>query len=391
MRDSTAAEGVRNMKKIALLVGVLTALVGTEAHAETDSDNFNPQHTFRPNEFPWESGPIDLVLGVSVNLTASAYHEVDIEMLGQGEYDFDAQTLTFTGDADGGTMENALGVEIGVVVDSPFGMFDVGLYNIEETADGTFSPYLLPGDTERPFGVDEAIGPNDLFETTINIGALGIDSVYLDLDWQLNIPGIEYQSTRILLTDGEDSVIANEVGVYDAEDDALDLILPDIVPGETSTMYATLEGEFDAEVAFILILNAQVNTGVTEIPVGPIEIPLDYPVNEGIPVEFPVEVINFDVPEAPEPGTTTGDDGTSTGEEPSADASSGGDSDSDGTTTGIDPDPTTGGGDDGSSGGLPAAPEPSDSGCGCTTSNEGGGFAWVLGLFGLTMLRRRRD
>ncbi|MCR9161451.1 MAG: MYXO-CTERM sorting domain-containing protein [Nannocystaceae bacterium] len=374
------------MKKIALLVGVLTALVGTEAHAETDSDNFNPQHTFRPNEFPWESGPINLIFGVSVNLTAAAYHEVDLEMLGQGEYDFDAQTLTFTGDADGGTMENALGVEIGVVVDSPLGMFDVGIYNIEETADGTFSPYLLPGDTERPFGVDEAIGPNDLFETAFSI--LSID-ITLDIDWQLNIPGIEYQSTRILLTDGEDSVIANEVGVYDAEDDALDLILPDVVPGETSTMYATLEGEFDAEVAFIFIINATVN----EVPVGPIEVPLDYPVNEGIPVEFPVEVINFDVPEAPEPGTTTGDEGSSTGDEPAGDSSGDdSDSDSDGTTTGIDPDPTTGDMGDGSSGGgLPAAPDPSDSGCGCTTSNEGGGFAWVLGLFGLTMLRRRRD
>ncbi len=374
------------MKKIALLVGVLTALVGTEAHAETDSDNFNPQHSFRPNEFPWESGPISLLGLADVNLTASAYHEVDIEMLGQGEYDFDAQTLTFTGDADGGNMENALGVEIGVTVDVPLlGTFDVGLYNIEETADGTFSPYLLPGDTERPFGVNEAIGPNDLFETSFTFGL----DITLDVDWQLNVPGIEYQSTRILLTDGEDSVIANEVGVYSAEDDSLDLILPDVVPGETSTMYATLEGEFNAEVAFIFIINGTVN----EVPVGPIEVPLDFPVNENIPVEFPVEVINFDVPAEPEPGSTGEvDDGTSTGEEPSADSSGGdSDSDSDGTTTGIDPNPTTGDMGDGSSGGLPAAPSPSESGCGCTTDNQGGGFAWVLGLFGLTMLRRRRD
>ena len=75
------------MKKIALMVGVVTALVGTDAHAETDEDNFNPQITFRPNEFPWESGIIDLPLGVDLNLTASAYHEVDIEMIGTAEYD----------------------------------------------------------------------------------------------------------------------------------------------------------------------------------------------------------------------------------------------------------------------------------------------------------------
>lgn len=381
------------MKKIALMVGVVTALVGTEAHAETDVDNFNPQHTFRPNEFPWESGPIDLPVpffDVSLNLTAAAYHEVDIEMLGEAEYDFDAQTLTFTGDMDGGLMENALGVEIGVEVDVEGSIFEVGIYNIEETANGTFSPYLLPGDPERPFGVNEAIGPNDLVETSFTLAGLAIT---LDIDWQLNIPGIEYQSTRVLLTDGEDSVIANEVGVYANEDEALDLMLPDAVPGQTSEMYATLEGEFDAEISFVFIINATVVilASDTEIPIGPIEVPLDYPVNDAIPVEFPVELINFDVPAPPpDPGTSTGaGDGSSSGDDSSADTS-GGESDSD-STTGDPIDPTTGGGDDGSSGGLPAADAPSDAGCGCTTGNEGGGFAFVFGLFGLTMLRRRRD
>ena len=372
------------MKKIALMVGVVTALVGAEAHAETDSDNFNPQTTFRPNEFPWTSGPINLPLEVSVALNASAYHEIDIEMLGEAEYDFDGQTLTFTGDEDGGTMENALGVELSVTLDLPLlGTFDLGLYNIEETANGTFSPYLLPGDIERPFGVNEAIGPNDLVDTSFS--QFGFD-VTLDIDWQLNVPGIEYQSTRIVLTDGEDSVISNEVGIYENEDEALDLILPDAVPGESVDMYGTLYGELDTEIALVFLVSATVN----EIPIGPIEVPLDYPVNEDLEVEFPVERISFDVPEAPEPGTTTGDDGgSSTTDEPSGE-SSGGDSDSDGTTTGDEPDPTTGGGES-SGGGLPAAPEPSDSGCGCTTSDDSTGFAWVLGLFGLTMLRRRRD
>ncbi len=372
------------MKKIALMVGVVTALVGAEAHAETDSDNFNPQHTFRPNEFPWTSGPISILGLVDLTLNASAYHEVDLEMTGTSEYDFDAQTLNFTGDKDGGVMENALGVEVSVEVDVPvFGTFDVGIYNIDETANGTFSPYLLPGDIERPFGVEESIGPNDLVDTAFSVGAFDIT---LDIDWQLNIPGIEYQSLRIDLSDGEDSVIANEVGVYDAEDDNLDLVLPDAVPGNATDIYGTLHGEFDAEVAFIFIVNATVN----EAAFGPIEVPLDYPVNESIPVEFPVERINFDVPELPDPGTSTGEVGDSSSGG-AGDSSSGGDSDSDSdTTTGADPDPTTGGGDDGSSGGLPAAPSPSDSGCGCTT-NEGGGVAWMLGLFGLVALRRRRN
>ncbi len=374
------------MKKIALMVGVVTALVGAEAHAETDADNFNPQTTFRPNEFPWTSGPISLILGASIAFNASAYHEIDIEMLGEGEYDFDAQTLTFTGEADGGTMENALGIEVSVTVDVPvFGTFDVGLYNIEETADGTFSPYLLPGDIERPFGVDEAIGPNDLIDTAFSIGTFDIT---LDVDWVLNIPGIEYRSERILLTDGEDSVIANEVGVYENEDESLDLILPDAAPGETSEMFGTLYGTLDAEVAFIFIINATIN----EIPVGPVEVPLDYPVNEGLEIEFPVELISFDVPEAPEPGTSTGAVDGSTTDEPAADSSGGdSDSDSDGTTTGDPIDPSSTGGDGSTGGGLPAAPSPSDSGCGCTTNTDAGGFAWLLGLFGLTMLRRRRD
>lgn len=378
------------MKKIALLVGVVTALVGSEAHAETDADSFNPQITFRPNEFPWTSGPISLVFGASIALNASAYHEIDIEMLGEGEYDFDAQTLSFTGEADGGTMENALGVEISVTFSFPgLGDFDLGLYNIEETADGTFSPYLLPGDIERPFSVDEAIGPNDLFDTmfTLPTGGDGTQ-VTIDVDWQLNIPGIEYQSLRIDLSDGEDSIISNEVGVYDAEDDNLDLVLPDVVPGETSTMYGTLHGELDATVSFIFIVNATIGF----VPVGPIEVPLDFPINEDLPIVFPVELINFDVPEAPEPGTSTGVGDSSTTDEPAADSSGGNsDSDSDGTTTGDPIDPSSTGGDGSTGGGLPAAPSPSDSGCGCTTNTDAGGFAWLLGLFGLTMLRRRRD
>ncbi len=378
------------MKKIALMVGVVTALVGTNAHAETDEDNFNPQLTFRPNQFPWESGVIDLPLGVDLNLTASAYHEVDIEMLGTAEYDFDAQTLTFTGDADGGVMENALGVELGVEVTFAGVTFDVGLYNIEETANGTFSPYLLPGDTERPFGVSESIGPNDLFDTTFTIPATSA-VVSLDFDYQFNLPGIEYASTEIALTDGEDSVISNEVGIYNAEDDVLDLILPDAAPGETSEMYATLNGTFDAEISLIILASGTVTVGVVDIAFGPIEIPLDYPINESEPVVFPVELINFDVPEAPEPGTSTGSADSSTTDDTAAD-SSGGNSDSDSdSTTGGPIDPSSTGGDGSTGGGLPAAPSPSDSGCGCTTSTDAGGFAWLLGLFGLTVLRRRRD
>jgi len=306
-------------------------------------------------------------------------------MVGQGEYDFAAQTLTFTGDRDGGVMQNALGVEVSVTFTVPvFGDFDVGIYNIDETADGTFSPYLLPGDIERPFEVSEAIGPNDLADTAFTFAGF---NVTLDIDWVLNVPGIEYRSLRIELSDGEDSIISNEVGVYDNEDEALDLILPDSVPGETSTMFGTLYGELDTEVSLVFIVNATVN----ESSFGPIEIPLDFPVNEGLEVVFPVEQINFDVPLEPEPGTSTGEVGdSSTTDEPAAD-SSGGNSDSDSDSTTGDPvDPgSTGGG--GETGGLPAAPSPSDAGCGCTTNTDAGGFAWLLGLFGLTMLRRRRD
>ncbi len=168
-------------------------------------------------------------------------------------------------------------------------------------------------------------------------------------------------------------------------------MLPDSVPGQTTDMYGTLYGTFDAEIALILLASGTVDVGGVEISFGPIEVPLDFPINEAIPVEFPAEQISFDVPELPDPGTSTGEAAdSSTGD---GDDSSGGDSDSDsnGTTTGADPDATTSGGDEGSSGGFPAAPAPSDAGCGCATTDEGGGVAWMLGLFGLVALRRRRD
>lgn len=375
------------MKKIALvLVGLSTLAVSGEAKAEVGSDNFNPQITFRPNEFPWESGPIG-PNPLTVNLTASAYHEVDIEMTGAGDYDFDAQTLTFIGDADGGTMQNALGIEITVVVAvNVLGIttdFEVGVFQIDETVDGTFSPYLLQGDPERPFGVSEAIGPNDLVDQSFTLAG---QDVGIDIDWVLNIPEIEYRSIDITLTDGEDSVLANEVGVYDAEEEALDLILPDSVPGETSEMYGTLNGTFDSAISVDFIINLSLN----ETQLGPFDVNLPYPVNENEPIEFPPELLQYDVPELPEGGSSSSGEAAddSTGDAP--DETSGGESESAGDdTTGGDP-PSA---DDSSGGdpGIPADPPGTgESGCGCNTQPSGKGLFWMFGLFGLSLLRRRR-
>ncbi len=384
------------MKKIALFIGCAAALVGSEAKAEVASDNFNPQHTFRPNEFPWESGPIG-VSAFSVNLTASAFHEVDIEMTGVGDYDFDAQSLTFIGDDDGGLMENALGVEVGVTVSIDIAGitadFDVGVFNIEETANGTFSPYLLPGDPERPFGVSEAIGPNNLVDTSFTIPLPVIPDAEVDLliDWTLNVPEIEYRSTEVVLTDGEDSVLANEIGIYANEGEALDLVLPGATPGETSTMFGTLHGTFDAEVSLVFTVSGTVTSGTVEFNIPPIDVPLDFPVNEDEPIEFPPERLQYDVPEAPPAGTSSGGADSSTGEpdETEGDPSES-DSDSD-STTGDPPAETTAAGDS-SGGGIPADPTgDGDAGCGCSTGQQDKSLLWMVGLLGFALVRRRRD
>lgn len=369
-------------------------LGASEAAAESGVDDFDPQASFRPQEFPWESGWLPEGSALQINLQAAAYQEVDIRMFGDGEYDFDAQSLTFTGEPDAGVIENALGIEVTAVVGihGILGIdteFEVGLYNIEETATGQFTPYVLPGAPVRPIVVSEAFGPSDLVDEDFTIPGFDIPG-HLDIDYTLNVPGNEYSSLYIDLTDADNmSAAPMLVGQYDQENEHLDLILPGATPGQTSTIYGTLHGTFSSEIS--LVFDVTVTVEIADIPfdIGPFQIVLDYPVVLDMPVEFSEEALMYDVPEVPEPGTT---EGGGVDESSSGRGDETGDSDSDSASTTGDPPATTGEAppDSDTEGGIPADSVPDTSpGCGCASGGAGGAI-WAVVLLGLAAVRRRR-
>ena len=383
------------MKIASMMLGCVVFLAASEAKAEVGVDNFDPQTSFRPQEFPWESGWLPEDSALQINLQAAAYQEVDIRMLGDGEYDHDVQTLTFIGDPDGGTIENALGIEVTAVVGihGILGIdteFEVGLYTIEETATGIFTPYVLPGAPVRPIVVSEAFGPNNLVNEDFTIPGFDIPG-NLNIDYTLNVPGNEYSSINIELNDAADDTAAPMlVGDYDQEGEHLDLILPNATPGQDSSLYATLHGTFSSEIS--LVFEITVTIEISDIPfeIGPFEVVLDYPVVQDLPVEFGEEQLLYTVPEIPEPATSS-DDGGVDASSSSAGESSSSDSDSDSTTSG-EPPASTGDAppDSDTEGGIPADNIPGRSnGCGCASGN-GAGAVWSLLLLGLWAVRRRR-
>src|SRR5688572_14257960 len=210
------------------MLGGAAFLGANEANAEVGVDNFDPQTSFRPQEFPWESGWLPEDSNLQINLQAAAYQEVDIRMFGDGAYDFDAQSLTFTGEADSGVFENALGIEVTAVIGihDILGIdteFEVGLYNIEETAVGQFTPYVLPGAPVRPIVVSEAFGPNNLVNEDFTVPGFDIPGT-LNIDYTLNVPGNQYSSIYVELNDdAESSAAPATIGQYDQENEHLDL------------------------------------------------------------------------------------------------------------------------------------------------------------------------
>jgi MYXO-CTERM domain-containing protein len=382
------------MRTIAWFAACAAFALSTEARAEVGVDEFNPSTNFRPQEFPWESGFIPDSGPLQINLEATAYQEIDIDMFGDGNYDFDNQQLTFIGEPGSGVFMNTLGIAITATIAIDFIVsteFEVGLYNIEEDAMAMFDPYVLPGAPVRPISVSEAIGPNNLVDEDFTVPGFGFPG-NLDIDYTINIPGNEYRSVRIELNDDNNKSAAPMlVGTYDQEEEDLDLILP-ALPGNDAHLFATLYGTFDSEISIVFDVTVTVTVSDVPLEIGPMQVVLDYPVATDLEVVFDEEQLVYAVPEVPEPpATTTGLDDSSGGGD-SDDETGGGDSDSDSNATSGDTPGETGDppSDDGTDGGIPPdSIGDSAPGCGCSSGGAPGAL-WTIGLFGLAIARRRR-
>lgn len=351
--------------------------------AGADARPYNPTHEWRPSEFPWSSGYVPAEGPLRVNLEAAAFHEVLVGMQGQAQYDWDALTLGYEGLDDTGIFRNTIGAEItATIAIDALGFqqeYEVGIWDIAEVAQEQFTPYLLPGNPERPVTVAQMIGPLPLADEPFAVGPV---TGTLVIEFAIDIPGISFEADRIELDDTRGAG-GGQVATHDAEGEVLDVFLPPADPGEATHAYATMHGTFDSQAALHLYPTVNIEIGGVPFAIGPFDLVVDYPVISDSEVTFPELPLMFEVPELPDlPGTTTGAD-TSSGGEVTDDGASATDD------TGADTTSTTGGTSEDTGGTIPAdLGEDVGSGCGCGSA-PAGSAPWLAAIVMFGIARRR--
>ncbi|MEM6294140.1 MAG: MYXO-CTERM sorting domain-containing protein, partial [Myxococcota bacterium] len=372
-------------------LGLLSLTVATEAHAESAQAPFEPTYEQTVAEFPWESAWLpNEDAAVRIQLTAAARQDLQIDMTGHADYDWDAQELIFRGDVDGGEIINIVDLDItanlhvgllGSNVDS-----EIGLYNLNREVLAQFTPYLLDGNVDKPVELAQQIGPFNLVEAPFQISD-SISGVFV-LDFVIDTPGVTFEGTRIDV-DSSDSSVFENIATITTENGFAELAFEEAEPGGTHTVYGREHGLLNSELSVRLMPSVLVEIGAgdnpVEVNIGPFDIGVEYPLVEDQEIVFDAIALDFDVPEAPEPETTGGD------------SSSGGD-ESTGDAPEPEPEPegTTGGADEPEGGDETSGGVPLDGfggaeadGCGCSTTNDAPAAVWTLfGLFGLLGLRR---
>lgn len=373
-------------------LSTLFALTG-QAHAAPQAAPFEPTYAERINDFPWESAYFPASGPLQVKLGAVAYQDVQIDMTGDAEYDWDVDTFGVEGHDQGGAFLNVIGAEVSVTVAFSIAGFsgevEIGVYDISENFTKDFTPYVLEGAAERPVEAAFEIGPFNLVDTPFNIGT---GSGNFTMDFRIDSPGVTFEGTRVdLRTD--DVSTGPEASIMAQGEDVM-LGMPGN-PGESVEVYGTEHGLLNSEVSMHLMPTVSVSMFGLDFMVGPFDIELEYPVIEGQPVQFDDYLMEFDIPEAPvEPSDDDGGD-TDDGGEPADD---GGTDDDGGEDDGDEPDDDGGDTDDGSDD-APMTDTDSagqvdmlgDDGCGCSADRRAPNpMALGLIVLGLLGLRRRK-
>ena len=175
------------------------------------SDRFEPMLEEEITNYPYDSGWVPANSILQVKLEAGFNDGVEIEMPGDGLYDWDEATITFEGDDGDGDLKYTLGgnvtasvqVDLGVPLQSDV----LGPWELEVPASKSFTPYLLPGNPDRP-----AIALTYLEIPLADEGiAFGPVSGNFTLVAQVDIVGVTYESDRIDLQDEEDGPVITSV------------------------------------------------------------------------------------------------------------------------------------------------------------------------------------
>ncbi len=374
------------------LAGVVL-LAPTAASAETlEVDRFEPA---RELELLGVQG-IDLDTGwqpssgnIQVRFLTHADDNILIEMPGDAVFDWDSGEVHFVGDEDAGVLD----VDIGVLLDARF-RFDllgqqfessfIGPYELGIFQEASYTPYLLPGNDDRPLLIDDETTPVEVFnyaivDVVIASGNFFVDASF-DIDMQLNCE-------RIDVTD----VDGVEAGSILSEFEPLNAAEPDT---EMVELLASLHCTLVSNVELILYPGVELEIAFQDFQLAPFELRIPLLDNRTDAVDFEPLPISFDMPPVDMPVGSTGE-GSSGGDESGDDPSdtSGSDGDSAGGSTSVDLATSggsdTSGGSSGSTGADSARSSDSADGCGCMTG-EPSRSAGAL-FFILLLLQRRRS
>lgn len=375
-------------------LGAFVLFVPVVASAETlEVDRFEPVHELEllglqgiDTDTGWQPSGSN----IQVRFLTHADDDILIEMPGDAVFDWDTGEAHFVGDEEGGVFD----VDVGVLLDGRF-RFDllgyqhesslIGPYELGIFREAMFTPYLLPGNDDRPVMVDDVTTPVEVFnyaivDLVIASGNFFVDASF-DIEMELACERIDVQGSSILL------------GSIEAEFDALAIADPeeDLVERDAS-LHCTLHSDLD----LLLYPGVELQIAFQEFQLAPFELRIPLLQDQTDGVDFGPLPIVFDMPpeEAPtgstgEAGDSSGGDGGSSesgggGEGNSASGSDSGDgfdsSSTSGDATEADTD-TDGGGGAADSG----------EGCGCTSGSDPGAMLFLFALLGFRRRGLKRD
>lgn len=359
--------------KVLGAAATLVFLVSTSAlAADPESQPYDPSYEGNIVNYSYDSDWVPAMSPLQIRLQAAFLDEVYADMNGEATYDWDDETLTFSGTPNAGSFRYDIGVELTTSVQLNLGATQipadvVGPIDIKLPTTTLYDPYLLPGNPDRPVDGSTSLTVNAL-DSDLNFGNAATGNVTIDI--QVDFIGLNFRADQIDLSETEAGPVVDSVTM---EDEVLDYTLAAPTAPETADVYAAMTGELNAMTSIHFLPSVTVTpTGGAPITIGPFDLDVNFPVVNQEPIVFAPELIAFEGP-TPEPP------GTSETSETSGETTDGGESESTGDDSGTESETETSG-DPGVDGG---------DGCSCSSEGERAPVG-ALALFGLLALRRRR-
>ncbi|MEM9453673.1 MAG: hypothetical protein AAGF11_05810 [Myxococcota bacterium] len=343
----------------------------------TATDRFEPsleQQLVGFQDVDFDSGWVPANGPLQLRFYAHAADSISIDMLGDALYDWNAEAIEFVGDLQGGHFAIDVGLELQASVRFDVAGFQwqsdlLGPWDYAIISEALFTPYLLPGNPDRPVEIDDQTDGFTVASVPI-VPDIVIASGNLDVDVAADITA-SLEGLRIEATTEGDSAIVDAEGV------------PSPLSPATTDEALEVEGVLvtNLQTAPVLIVRPHLVMSILgqEFEIVGIDIPIALPPTDDSLV-FEPQLMLFDAPEPP----------------PAPPASDDGGPDDSGTGEPLPPFEGTSGstgeaGSDQSGGGQ--LPPVGDDGCGCRSQAHAPrpttGLAWWLLLLGVAPRRRQ--